>query len=287
MLAEQVEELRVVDYLRAPAWVAQRKVDGHRRLIRIEPDGVRAFNRSGCITTLPGNVLARLQTSAFSRLSCWLDGELLDGVLWVFDLAAVDGLFDTSKPFAKRLTALEALAGEAGWTRTDAGQVIRLLPTAKTTEAKLELFHRVREERGEGIILRRVDDRYKPGPKRSRGLLKVKFRKDVDCFVTDFGRKGHDNLTVSVYDKDGEEVEIGEVTAQAGDGQKIKAAAVGRGLAAMAGVAPAPIVITVRYLYASNDRRLVQPTLPRLRTDKPAEECLVSQLVFVNKEVRS
>src|SRR4029077_8246135 len=40
-----------------------------------------------------------------------------------------------------------------------------------------------------------------------------------------------------------------------------------------------------KYLYASNDRKLYQPSLLRVRDDKPAAQCTIDQLVFTNRHV--
>jgi hypothetical protein len=41
----------------------------------------------------------------------------------------------------------------------------------------------------------------------------------------------------------------------------------------------------VRYLYASDDRRLYQPVLLRIRDDKYPTDCQLDQLVFTNRSV--
>jgi bifunctional non-homologous end joining protein LigD len=44
-------------------------------------------------------------------------------------------------------------------------------------------------------------------------------------------------------------------------------------------------VAEVRYLYATDDEQLFQPVFIRLRDDKPANECLRSQLEKTRRDV--
>jgi ATP-dependent DNA ligase len=300
MLAETIDERRVVELCHDPNVWMQLKVDGHRRLIRIADGQVTPHNREGGTTSLPSRVAAALQALPASPHVVWIDGELVGKELWLFDIAHLDGKVDKATPFEKRLAWLEALAGVGGWNTP--GSPVRLLATARTADTKLGLVRAVLAERGEGVIVRRVDAGYREGPKRSKGVLKVKFRHTVDCIVAGFGRHGHDNIILELVGEppvinaaaevvgiSGERprYDVGEVTALAGDGPKIKVAAALAGLAYVWGTPVRQLVVEVTCLYASNDDRLYQPTLPRLRWDKAPDECGVDQLepIRVNKEI--
>jgi hypothetical protein len=118
----------------------------------------------------------------------------------------------------------------------------------------------------EGVIFRRLDAGYIQ--KRSSNLLKYKFRHDADCVVTALGTKGKANMALGLMSC-GSLVDVGECSALTGDQHRIR---VGD-------------VVTVTYLYASSDRRLVQPTKPRLRRDKDPADCTIDQLFYPTKTV--
>jgi hypothetical protein len=104
---------------------------------------------------------------------------------------------------------------------------------------------------------------------RSRDVLKWKRVKDLDAVVIDRNRGGKSNFILGLYNEDGEMVEIGAVSALTGDGPRIEVGS----------------VVSVSYLYCSDDGQLVQPVMPRLRTSKDAWECVTSQLQYTNKEL--
>jgi ATP-dependent DNA ligase len=123
----------------------------------------------------------------------------------------------------------------------------------------LALVEQVVIGRGEGLIAKRVGAVYREGL-RSRDWVKIKRHHEIDCVVTWLGAE-RANMGVGLYDGD-HLVDVAEVGRLTGDGRRCQ---VGD-------------VVTVRCLYASDTNRLIQPTLPRLRTDKTARECTLDQL---------
>ncbi|HDY90350.1 MAG TPA: hypothetical protein ENH82_19805 [bacterium] len=87
--------------------------------------------------------------------------------------------------------------------------------------SKTVFFEQIVNNGGEGIVLKNINARYEPG-KRSYGMYKLKKFFAVDVFVTGYlpGRHGNTGLVgslcVSIM-KDGKAVEIGAVSAFAGD----------------------------------------------------------------------
>jgi hypothetical protein len=128
---------------------------------------------------------------------------------------------------------------------------------------------RLLENGAEGVMFNRLQASYEFG-RRSFSLLKVKFIKDVDCVVTALNLDSKANMQLAVYDGDELRI-IGECTALAGDGARVK---------------PGDVV-TVQYLYALDPSapRLYQPTRPRIRTDKSPRECVLDQIRFTNRGV--
>lgn len=258
MLAENVDPSVLIKHAEDSRYVYQQKLDGIRLMAVVEDGTVTALlNRRGesTVTDVPMSVRRQLATMPMGK---WvLDGELIDGAFWLFDLYGTDETFKDRHAILTKLFKL--------WAPTKA---IRLLPVAKTRVKKLGLAKSVLANGGEGIIIRDSNARYKQGI-RSSALMKAKFVKDADFIATGLNKYGRSNISIGLLDEAGEVVNVGEVTANAGDGKKVK---VGD-------------VITVRYLYCTDDLRIYQPNLPRLRKDKKKSECTLDQLIFVDKRV--
>lgn len=95
---------------------------------------------------------------------------------------------------------------------------------------------------------------------RTKDWLKVKFYREVDCVVT-ARNTGACNAYLAVYDDRGHLTQIGS--------------------ASMIGKPDAKVgdVVEVKYLSWRAGGALVQPSVLRIRPDKQAEDCSVSQLV--------
>lgn len=228
--------------------------DGVRLVVSVSTNAISAFNRRGASATIPLPVTYPLLDLMEANTTVVLDGELMGGVFHVFDLPRLDGQVAPGDPLSHRRLVLEHLF--ALWSPADA---VQLLPMATTTEAKAELVRAAIASGAEGVVAKALDSAYQPG-KRHPAWRKFKFTHEVDCVVTEVGRDGKASLVVSVYDGN-QLVEIGECTALAGDGPAVR---VGD-------------VVVISYLLWSG-KRLVQPTLPKIRHDKAAADCTVSQL---------
>lgn len=267
-LAEDINPSDLPRYCADENWVFQQKVDGHRRLIEVEYilGGlvITPHNKTGDPTDLPANVV-----KDFGRPEgCWVfDGELLGRDLWIFDLVqagnGVELMLRPEDEYAKRHNVLEQL-----WPRFGFGPSIHLLPTAITQEEKADLAHRLLASDCEGVILRRLDGRYRFG-QRGRELLRAKFCQTIHVVVMEVGRKGKASLGVGLYDETGTLVEVGAVTV---NNRSLMEAKVND-------------VIEIRYLYAGANGRLVQPAGGRIVPDVRPEDCTTDKRKFTNKEV--
>lgn len=244
----------------------EQKVDGHRVLVHADraddPHGrIIPIGRDGepKANSIPADIMRAFGT--LPQGDWWFDGELVDGVLWLFDMpqATLDGesgLFPTD-PFRTRRQVLEGF--HRSWKP---GPAVRLLPSASTPEDKLALYELMRLSHAEGVMVKRFDGAYQVDGRRTADLRKVKFINTADCVVTRIGVDGKENAELSIAGvKVGKCSLIGKPPVKVGD------------------------VVEVIYLYATDDDRLYQPRLTRVRTDKGPHECSMDQLVYTSKEV--
>jgi ATP-dependent DNA ligase len=258
MLAQTIDQKTLVRRLEDDAWAASEKIDGMRLLAVVDNGHVTAYGRDGQVINPPTAVMVTI-TRALPSNQFILDGELLrqEGRYVVFDLVRAGDLISRETPFAKRYETLRHLAKLCEW---GSRSTLSLLPLTTDPYEKVRLVKELATSGAEGVILRRLTGQYSPGA-RSSDVCKHKFFRDVDCLVVAAGEDGRNNFTLGLYDN-GKVVEVGKVTALAGDGPKITVGS----------------VVTVKYLRFTKDGRLREPTLPRLRTDKRPEECLMDQV---------
>lgn len=263
MLATAVDNATMMELASNDDWWFSPKLDGVRKLVEVNHGKVTTWGRDGQVTSLP-QVIAQRLSSDLQGGRFILDGELMATKPFVtyavFDVIEVEGLTDASWAYEKRLLALRELGRLAKWSGT-----VQVLDVAETTEAKINMFKRVSDANGEGLILRRRLARYKYG--RSRDMFKFKFRKTLDAFVVRLGDEGKDNIVIAVYDGAGDVCELGPVSALTGDGPSVK---VGD-------------VVTVTYLGSYDGGKLIQPVKPLIRSDKTPEECLLDQLQILDR----
>lgn len=271
-LAQSGERTELPATVEDPKWVLEQKLDGQRLVVRVQnEDGghvrVEAFNRAGQPkqTMVTRTLLACFEF--FTGRGTWtFDGELVGGTYHVFDMMqGGDGLVSVTTPLEERRIVLESLFGL--WKpRAD---LVCLVHQAKTADEKAALVAAAEADRCEGVMAKLASSRYAPG-QRSAAWLKVKFTHDLDAVILDLGHGGKDNAVLALLDhENGKVVEVGR--------------------ASTIGKRPTPEigqVWLVRYLYFTDaDRRLYQPRLVRLRTDKAYAECTVDQLVTTSKNV--
>lgn len=261
MLATNCENLDALSsFVTDDAWALEQKIDGHRRAL-VAGDRIVPVNRRGEPSTLPPMVQAGLTPLPDGFV---LDGELLDDVLYVFDLPRAATLLAPTASLVERREVLERLFSL--WEHDEA--VVRLLPSARSAADKQALVDAVVGTHGEGFVAKHCDDTYREG-KRSPAWRKVKLTSCADVVVVAVSPDGRENYEIAVVDG-GALVPVGSIAwnHRRSDGLL----AVGD-------------VVEVRYLYVGAQQRLVQPRIVRRRTDKTAAECTADQLRAVNKSV--
>lgn len=266
---QQIEPNTLFEYIEDDGWAMQQKVDGVRTLVQIRP------GREGSIDVTyhgrGGGPLRSTQvTQHFARWTRALDGlgfkgpwtldceGMATGELIVFDLP--EGLNDRISPasrYSDRREALEQLFAVASAWLNPRGIV--LLPEARGGEAKARLWQQVLTEGVEGVCVKRLNAPYYSSEVRTPHVLKAKVYRSIDCVVTarNTGGPTSQNADLAVW-RNGVLTPVGSTS--------------------MIGKPPAAVgdVVEVKFLHFSGG--LVQPTVLRLRPDKPAGDCTWDQL---------
>lgn len=267
-------EAPVVDvpkYIEDPNFHFQQKVDGIRGQLVIEPgkqpwfrskSGQKLVNSSAAKIT--GPLLDKLgKQSDYDGPTYTIDGELLDGKWYVFDVA-VEGSEKT--PWEDRMSTAEAWVAEMH----KLGLLnIQALPVARTAEEKRALWEAVQASGGEGVMMKRKDAPYGYG-QRVNHTLKAKITSTADVVVMARNLGGKENAEIGIH-VGGKLVSIGTVSMQG----KEKGGAVNVG-----------DVIEVEYLWANPaNNNLQQPRMKKKRPDKSPADANSDQLRFVGKQV--
>lgn len=258
MLAEDWDSRASIhDYIANERYVMEQKLDGHRVLIEVKGGLVLdVYERNGRRSQHYGRLTEPEWNSNFRQFaskSFILDGELIGGTLHVFDLPVLEGVISPNSSHEKRKAALDRLFDIGNFN-----EHLSLVHTAKTRHAKASLMVSCHNQGAEGVMIKDSGAPYVQG--RTRHMLKVKYTKSGDFVVTRTNIDGKTNASLGVYDDAGQLVEVGRCSLigkediETGD------------------------VVEVRYLYASEGMRLVQPRIKFKREDKNPTECLLSQI---------
>ncbi len=254
-LLNAVEEADVMRLCHDPAFAAQEKMDGERRLLEHKDEALLGINRNGlyvAVTEPVANAARTLPDDCFV-----VDGELIGDRMHVFDLLENASGDVMHLPYRERLELLQE------WFESPPVQdAIVLVPTAYTTADKLALVESVRKKGGEGVVFKNLNASYTAGKPNSGGnALKFKFYNTCSAIVR---RVNEDKRSVSLSLNEGDEiVPIGNVTIPPNHAMP-----------------PVNAVVEVRYLYAFVGGALFQPVYLGRRSDIDPVDCTVTQLKF-------
>jgi len=252
-LLNPIEEAAALVLIEDPAWCMQEKKDGKRLLVRKEGTTVVGINRLGLTVGIPSCIIRNAQEIVGDFL---MDGECIGETLYVFDLLSHNGGSMIGLPYQSRLHSLTDLL-DYSWH-----PAIDLIETAIEPADKVAMLASLRNERREGIVLKRLDAPYTPGRPNSGGTqLKHKFYATISAVVG----KTNDQRSVEIkLRKESEWVPAGNVTIP--PNHQVPA----RGS-----------IIEVRYLYAFRESDcLYQPVYVGPRSDVTAWECSVEQVKY-------
>lgn len=236
----------------------QEKFNGHRLIICKENGALRTFNRVGESSSkaLPPRVKFALLAHPLPAFV--IDGEIVGSVFHLFDALILGNETLVHDDYEYREAQCHAAFDNYQ------SSVISVVYTARTAEDKRRLWDNIEATHGEGIVAKNMTATYKQG--RAEQHFKLKFWKTADAVVIGPSPEDKDSVEIGMYDAKGRLHRISGCSLR----NKFR---------------PKPgQVVEVRFLYATKEYHIVQITLLRIRFDKPAAECKLSQLdMYINK----
>jgi bifunctional non-homologous end joining protein LigD len=229
----------------SPQWFMQEKMDGERRLVKIDRGVVTAYNRSGALVPfhqqLVGEIIKRF--IGHDNRVYILDCELVGDFLHVFDVTDETGILQMMT-FEQRLQQIPLDTQE-----TPSSRVLRVR-VAKNTLDKRNLLEEVRKRGGEGVVFKKSDSAYRPGRPNSGGN-QLKYKLYETAVVAVSAVNAQRSVEMKMYKGSGKDMQIvGNVT-----------------IPQNASIPDVDDLIEVRYLYACRGGSLFQPVFLRRRTD--------------------
>lgn len=240
----------------SPKHWLQVKLDGHRRQVMKTKDGISGFNKLGEPRDLPADLVRNLEQIPLK--SFFMDGELIGNKFYACDLLMEEGENLARQPYKFRYERLCDLINSNGYFQR-AKSLVQVVITWTTTEAKKRGLKSLYDNRAEGAVWKLFNSPHCAG--RSGPHKKLKFQKTCSCIVLEVGSNGKQSVDVGLYD--GKELRyvaacstIGKTVPKRGD------------------------VVEVRYLYGTEDKKLYQPHLERIRDDVRKKDCTIGQLIY-------
>jgi bifunctional non-homologous end joining protein LigD len=256
-LLNPIEEEEVQRLIVDAAWCMQEKKDGRRILVQKQGAAIHGINKKGLLTGLPSPIV--VQTGKFPG-DLIIDGEMVGDVHYAFDLLQLGGDSLVTHPYKTRLDLLAKLL------EVPTISPIELVETAFSPARKAILYNRLKQERREGVVFKRLMAPYIPG-RATRGgdQLKHKFVATLSAVVSKINAQR--SIEIRLLNGEGW-VSAGNVTIPPNHPMPMVGA-----------------VVEVRYLYAiPGSGSLYQPFYLGARTDVEQHECVVSQLKFKGEE---
>jgi bifunctional non-homologous end joining protein LigD len=256
-LLTETTELHFQRMLLTAVYGFQEKHNGHRLIICKENGALRLFNREGQSSSKPLSIRIKNALLSHPLAGFVIDGELVGGTFYIFDALILGDEIVANDVYEYR---------EARYHAEFDGYSTQIVPveTARTPEAKRLLWDAVLASHGEGLVSKNMTAPYKQG--RPDQHWKLKFWKTADAVVIGPNPEDKDSVEIGMYNDRGQLHRISGCSLR----NKFR-------------LKPGQ-VIEVRFLYATQERHIVQPTLMSVRYDKPAQACRLSQLEpYINK----
>ena len=251
-LLNAVTEEQVEFLLDSENYCMQEKKDGVRQFVTRIADEITGGNRKGFIVPVSQSIADGVRSLHTKRDADFiLDGEAMGDVYWAFDILRYAGQDTTNMAVESRWSILEGLLG------TTSSPALGFLTTAYTPETKRALFNKIKAERGEGVVFKKIGSKYVPGRPNSGGnQLKFKFKGSATVQVIQpNGNKRSVEVGVASTDNPTWIVSVGNVT-----------------IPANYEIPNTGDFVEVEYLYAFPGGSLFQPVYKGPRADKDAAD---------------
>jgi len=246
------------------AWGMQEKFDGDRRGGHAAAGDTMGMNRNGLVVPLPQPVANELLSFADNG-PVRIDSEIIGEHLYQFDLLQYEGRdIGSTMSWLKRMNLAARVFANCKY--------IHPIPVATTTAEKRALYDKVKAEKGEGVVFKRLNGLSQPGrPNTGGDWMKFPFRARSSFIVLKQNQKrsvqlglidnnNHAGLTVAAG---AAVIFVGNVTIPL----NFEVPAVGE-------------IVDVDYLYAYLHGSVYQPVYFGIRTDIYTEACVTSQLKY-------
>jgi len=249
-LLNVIDEEALAFLLDSEDYLMQEKKDGIRQFVTRANDEITGGNRKGFIVPVSQVIADGVRSLRTNRTADFiLDGEAMGDVYWPFDILRNGGLDVTYQPVESRRAILEGLLD------TVASPAIGRVPTAVTPADKRVLYEKIKAERGEGVVFKKLGSKYVPGKPASGGnQLKFKFKGSATCQVIQ-QNQGKRSVEVGLVQDATWVRTVGNVT-----------------IPANYEVPEAGSIVEVEYLYAFPGGSLFQPVYKGPRADKDAAD---------------
>lgn len=275
-LLNEVSAEEVEDLLNDDSYCMQPKMDGKRILIAFNNGDFQVSNKLAKGCSVPSAI-----TDQLASLTCdvehvpvtdiHVDGELIGSKLYVFDALSLRGVNLKLWPFEVRQEQFSRVLGAKHLADDGNGPWPNLVPveTGFSTAKKRAMFNKIKVEKGEGVVFRRLDAPYTEGRPNAGGTaLKFKFREEASFQCLGNSASGKRSVRLGLLDDNANLIEVGNVTVPPNQP-----------------VPEAGAVVEVIYLYMFQNGAVFQPVLKGIRDDVTPEECRLSQVTRLKAKV--
>ncbi len=238
---EEVDEL-----LDDENWGMQEKKNGKFLRTSFLMGTYTAYNKLGKKVVLPKGTMDGLREVS-EKVSFALDGELIKDTYHVFDLYKYKDLKGSTVPTRTRYESAAELVAQASSLGGDA----RLVPMYFGAD-KRSMYNELVGLKVEGFVFKRLVQIYVPGKVEDRSKavsVKVKLWKEISAIASGWN-KGKQSVSLDLYEWEGGQdyklTTIGSLTVPEKYAKQLK---------------DTPLVVRVRYLYATKENQLYQATL--------------------------
>ncbi len=248
-LLTRVTADQAAQYILNDRYWAQAKRDGERLMVCRKGQDIQGWNKRGNLAPLESRLCSVLRSLNIG--SFILDGELEESGYYVWDLLQVGRDDLTAYDYRDRFSILQNF---------DSLPLISVVPTWKNALDKERVTFEYLQQGIEGIVFKDSLARYRPGRAGQHFKLKFERTATVKIKAVDASRN-----SATIEMRDGAQwlevsgIKITKGTVTPGD------------------------YIEVRYLSATESKRLIQPVFIRLRNDVADEDCSIEQIEFTGR----